>query len=127
MSNYPPGVTGNEYEIAGGDETEEYWECESMVTAVTVNMPMIQEMADDGLTIYNRLKEYNYDSYQALIDQKLKSLRNKIHSLIHSNDAIEVDCGFAGYVLMESYRGKKWWSCPDCLMEHEVEIDDWRD
>ena len=23
MSNYPPGVTGNEYEIAGGEETED--------------------------------------------------------------------------------------------------------
>ena len=127
MSNYPPGVTGNEYEIAGGNQSEEYWECESMVSGITVNMNLLQEMADDGLTIYNRLKEYNYDSYQALVDQKLKSLRNKIHSLIHSDDVTDGDCGFAGYVLMESYKDKKWWSCPNCGTEHEIEIYDHRD
>jgi hypothetical protein len=120
MSNYPPGVTGNEYEIAGGEETEEYWECESMTSSITISMNMLQEMADDGLTIYNRLKEHNYTSYQALIDQKLKSLRDKIHGYIHSDDVIDGDCGFAGYVLKESYRNKQWWSCPNCGTEHEV-------
>jgi hypothetical protein len=123
MSNYPPGVTGNEYEIAGGEETEEYWECESMTSSITISMNMLQEMADDGLTIYNRLKEHNYTSYQALIDQKLKSLRDKIHGYIHSDDVIDGDCGFAGYVLKESYRNKQWWSCPNCGTEHEVELD----
>jgi hypothetical protein len=127
MSNYPPGVTGNEYEIAGGMETEEYWECESAVSGITISMNLLQEMADDGLTIYNRLKEHNYASYQALIDQKLKSLRDKIHGFIHSDDVTDGDCGFAGYVLMESYKDKKWWSCPNCGTEHEIEIYDHRD
>lgn len=123
MSNYPPGVTGNEYEIAGGEESEVYWECESMTSGITISMHMLEEMADDGLTIHNRLKEHNYTSYQALIDQKLKSLRDKIHGYIHSDDVIDGDCGFAGYVLMESYKNKTWWSCPNCGTEHEIEMD----
>jgi len=43
-----------------GTETEEYWECEGMVSGITITMNLLQEMADDGLTIYNRLKEHNY-------------------------------------------------------------------
>ena len=127
MSNYPPGVTGNEYEIAGGNESEEYWECESMVKAVVVNMPMIQEMSEDIFTVFTKLREHSYTSYQALVDQKVKSIKRTLENLTHSDDAIEVDCGFYGNVLMESYKNKKWWSCPNCKKEHEIEIYDYRD
>jgi hypothetical protein len=123
MNNYPPGVTGDEYEIAGASETEEYWECESMVTAVIVNMPMIKEMSEDIFTVFTSLRDHSYTSYQALVDQKVKNIKRTLEDLTHSNDAIEVDCGFHGYVLMQSYKNKKWWSCPSCQEEHETEID----
>ena len=53
MSNYPPGVTGDEYAIAGGTETEEYWECENMVSGITITMNLLQEMADDAKNVNN--------------------------------------------------------------------------
>ena len=123
MNNYPPGVTGDEYEIAGGVETEEYGECEGMVTAINVSMPTIQDMSEDIFTVFTKLREYNYTSYQALVDQKVKSIKRTLEDLTHSNEAAEVDCGFYGNVLMESYKNKKWWSCPNCRADHEIEID----
>ena len=123
MNNYPPGVTGDEYEIAGGVETEEYWECEGMVTAINVSMPTIQDMSEDIFTVFTKLREYNYTSYQALVDQKVKSIKRTLEDLTHSNEVAEVDCGFYGNVLMESYKNKKWWSCPNCRADHEIEID----
>jgi hypothetical protein len=123
MNNYPPGVTGDEYEIAGGVETEEYWECEGMVTAVIVNMPMIREMSEDIFTVFTSLRDHNYTSYKAWVDQKVKNIKRTLEDLTHSDDVIEVDCGFHGTVLMESYKNKKLWSCPNCGADHEIEID----
>jgi hypothetical protein len=127
MNNYPPGVTGAEYEIAGGIETEEYWQCESTVKAITISMPTILDMSEDIFTVFTQLRDHNYISYRALVDQKVRNIKRKLEDLTHSDDAIEVDCGFYGTVLMESYKNKKWWSCPNCRKEHEIETDYYRD
>ena len=123
MSNYPPGVTGNEYEIAGGEETEEYWQCEGMVSAITVSMPTIQDMSEQIFTVFTKLREHSYTSYQELVNQNVRSIKRTLEDLIHSDEVVEVDCGFNGTVLMERYKNKKWWSCPNCRTEHEIELD----
>lgn len=68
MSNYPPGVTGNEYEISG--------------------------------------PTYEEDEKRTCSDK---------------------DCGFSDEVIVQGYESEKWWTCPDCGLEHIEEIEENRE
>jgi len=80
-------------------------------------------MSEQIFTVFNKLKEHSYTSYQELVNQNVRSIKRTLEDLIHSDEATEIDCGFNGNVLMERYKNKKWWSCPNCRAEHEIELD----
>jgi hypothetical protein len=109
MSNYPPGVTGNEYAISGPEfERDEYRECPtSNVTIRTV--PKQTEV---------RIK--------AAIDQLRNNPRSQSQVIMHLQFAlsdiedVEIDeCPFAGDVTVQGYDGIMSWECPVCRVDHE--------
>ena len=56
MSNYPDGVTGNEYEIAGGNGFEEHFDCSATVEHVLLTKREIYYLSDYALSLFNEYK-----------------------------------------------------------------------
>jgi hypothetical protein len=122
MSNYPPGVTGNEYEIAGGNEFEEHFDCSAEVEYVLVTRKQLYSLSDHALTLYNDFKNNGAIS-EYLINTRLKKLMHEINGHYHSDELVVKDCDFSGVVLKEEYRGTVCFECPEC--ETTYEKDRW--
>lgn len=120
MSNYPPGVTGNEYEIAGGYEFEEHFDCSGEVECVVLTRKQIYDLSDHALTLYN---EYNKYGTIHSINTHLKQLMHELNGYYHSDELVVKDCDFSGVVLKEEYRGMIYFECPKC--ETKYEKDKW--
>jgi hypothetical protein len=108
-SNYPPGVTGNEYAIAGPDnqyEEElicgakdvEYFTLSS--TAVKWINSLIAEVGKEQLT-----------------KQRIVSRLQAVDAEI---EKVEGDCPFAGAATVTEYRRERWWTCPLCRTEQAM-------
>lgn len=114
MSNYPPGVTGNEYEIAGPDyERDEEREC---------------TMQDAVIRVVNH---ESYDVYVAQIERMLvtdetpdpAALLRYLQGVKDSVMKLDVEyCPFEGYVTVQGYGGMEWWDCPVCGHRHEEDM-----
>jgi len=122
MSNYPPGVTGNEYEIAGGNEFEEHFDCEAEIEYVMVTRKQLYNLSDHALTLYNEFKN-NGTISEYLINTRLKKLMHELNGYYHSDEIVEKTCNFSGEILKEEYRGTVMFECPDC--ETSYEKDRW--
>lgn len=120
MSNYPPGVTGNEYEIAGGDEFEEHFDCSAEMECVALTRKQIYNLSDHALTLYNEYKKYGAIHS---INAHLKQLMHELNGYYDSDDLIVKNCDFSGVVLKEEYRGTVYFECPKC--ETTYEKDRW--
>ena len=122
MSNYPPGVTGNEYEIAGGNEFEEHFDCSAEMECVMLTRRQIYSLSDHALTLYNEFKrEGTIGEYS--INTRLKKLMHELNGYYHSDELVVKDCDFSGVVLKEEYRGTVCFECPKC--EKTYEKDRW--
>lgn len=109
MSNYPPGVTGNEYEIAGPD-----WEGEVEVScdAQNVQLYVLSGEADTALTLMTRLR-VDDPVGAATLPRLVQTVRNGL---------IEVpldECPFEGEVYGWAFHGVLTWVCPLCQTEHQ--------
>jgi hypothetical protein len=122
MSNYPPGVTGNEYEIAGGNEFEEHFDCSAEIEYVIVTRKQLYNLSDHALTLYNEFKN-NGTISEYLINTRLKKLMHELNGYYHSDELVVKDCDFSGVVLKEEYRGTVCFECPKC--ETTYEKDRW--
>lgn len=96
MSNYPPGVTGNEYPIAGGQVHNESVTC----TADTEYIP--------AHLVKQAIEDCSPARLQAVIDEI---------------DGIEAECNFEGEVEVDWYQGVGTWTCPRCGNENTIEDD----
>jgi hypothetical protein len=122
MSNYPPGVTGNEYEIAGGNEFEEHFDCSAEIEYVTLTRKQLYKLSDYALTLFNEFKrEGSISEYS--IETRLKKLMHELNEYYHSDELVVKDCDFSGVVLKEEYRGTVCFECPKC--ETAYEKDRW--
>lgn len=124
MSNYPPGVSGNEYEIAGPDnEWEEEFECSNeKFEYVRISPHSFKWASDLGKKIHTTSgkQEVMDNLYHYL------SILNVCFSLSEmSSDVVTEKCNFSGVVLKQSYRSLVWWSCPVCAKEYEEELEDY--
>ena len=104
MSAYPPGVTGNEPEIAGYPTSECFRECQADVPTFT-----------------------RYSVYEVVNSVDLSDpsrARDRLHAAI---DALPTDedgvCSFEGLVEVEHAGDVEFWTCPNCGEEHESELD----
>lgn len=97
---YPPGVTGNEPEIAGYPETSEDVECaEDDVIFLTAHQ-VHEILAEQGE--WAVAEAVGYPSIQVK----------------------QEECGYAGTVDGQVVDGVFVWDCPRCGAEQEMELDD---
>jgi hypothetical protein len=124
MSNYPPGVTGNEFEISGPDrEWEEEFQCENdEFEYVMISPETFEFMSELG----NR--KYRTDTFE-LVKKNVYHYVSMIDAMFNSSSIttqVQVaKCGFVGDVLKQSYRDETWWECPHCGKHYEERITDY--
>jgi len=114
--SYPPGVTGNEYEIAGPD-----WEgtlevtCPNEEARLEVVSKDVAEILDEYRTA---LLAENGDE----VFRQLRALKNQIAYEVRGT--VTAPCPFVGEVDAAAFRGQTWWTCPVCGAENEEEAED---
>lgn len=102
-SNYPPGVTGNEPEIAGYPEREAERECGA--TAAFVPREQLIALRSLDRTVST-------------------AIRQQVRRVLAWADEYEQehDCAYSGPVtLFDAGLGVATWTCPACGAEHEEE------
>lgn len=113
-SNLPPGVTGNEYEIAGPDfERDEYRECPMEGTTVRTISGYGMNRLDEAIAMLSA-----GGANLVVVLAHLRSARADI-------DTIDIDgeCPFGGDVTVAGYGGVVSWECPACRTIHEDEME----
>lgn len=115
LSNYPPGVTGNELEIAGPD-----WEGEIEVTCGErdVSLQCMENGDIDNIKRIASVKGAQGSGKTRDADVIQQSLRRALSRLIDVTLAV---CPFEGEVAAWRYRRVLHWQCPLCGTEHERE------
>lgn len=115
LSNYPPGVTGRELEIAGPD-----WEGEIEATCGTENVELQVLCKDDIATLkiiagatgaQGSGKRRDAD----VIQQAMRRAFSRMETITLPT------CTFEGEVFAWGYQGITHWACPVCGTEHERE------
>lgn len=127
MSNYPPGVTGNEWQIAGQDEFELEVTCHRPTVDVCYAAPVRQAVLDVWGWLWlvkshvtnpdgdrNAVAQYTLTAYAALEDlfKLLPDITFELKRL----------CGFEGTVTAWGDRFVATWECPRCGLENEEEF-----
>lgn len=126
MSNYPPGVTGREYAIAGPDwEGTIEKECQADGTSFLV---LGKVEADDFERIAVQLDMLHRRLYCEPGDhvalEELEMLRRYVQNVKRGiYEAQDEVCPFAGEVDAETYQGALSWTCPLCGTEHTEDLD----
>jgi len=95
LSNYPDGVTGNEWQIAGPKELTVVRECKGIEARV-------------------------YPAY--LVDEVLRHYPYDSNSLTGTSVEMDYDCTFSGQVDAEIYDYELFWTCPTCGFEN---VEQW--
>lgn len=121
MSNYPPGVTGREFEIAGPDyEEDRHLACEAEGVAVAV--------VDAGARVaLKQSTEYVANALAALdsgdAETAARWLRNASARLpMAVAEVVDIGvCPFEGDVTVAGYHGEETWTCPLCETEHTTD------
>lgn len=126
MSNYPPGVSGNEIQIAGPDnEWEEEFECTNEQMEYVMIPPFVHnfcsELGKKKLRIEGQEDlQKNWYHYASMIDA--------MFNLSDMTTEVQVSsCGYIGNVIKHSYNSEIWWECPKCGKAYEDEYDNYRD
>jgi len=116
MSNYPPGVTGNEPQIAGYPEFDQNVDCQA-----------------EGVTVVTMSPEA-YKRAAALVDEVMRSARQgllvpsgtafRLQNEIADGEEVDlVSCPFEGDVTSWVDQGIVFWECPLCRTVHEADWD----
>lgn len=126
MSNYPDGVTGNEYEISGPTyEAEEEKECPNQqcvyvpvemvraYVATAVEHLVVAELGAKPLTML------------PTVDQ-IRKAKKDLNDLIMELPGAEVEfpCEWSGDVDVQGFHYQKWWTCPRCGVEHTEDFEE---
>ena len=125
MSNYPPGVTGREFQIAGYDDEEDsYRECMSAGTISVFTRDARDEITRIKGLLLRIATGDKPESFAAILAANLEYL------LAHRIGHVDVErCPFAGEVSIGWYSGVGNWECPLCRREHREDApepdDNW--
>ena len=118
MSNLPPGVTGNEVEIAGAREFDDTRECTAEGVSLMTITPYGKKQIEDAIMT---LVKWRSGDETAKIAPAEFILRNALADI--EDVDIEVQCPFMGDVTLQYANGVTTWQCPVCRTEHEEEMD----
>jgi hypothetical protein len=117
VSNYPPGVTGNEPQIAGYPEGARVMTCSKYFDGAKI-APV--HLGDELLAIQLLIQEGKTDAAVAAVTRLTRDA-------LDMPEAEETECGFEGEADCMFGEGMIWWTCPRCDQENETEMDDERD
>lgn len=125
MSNYPPGVTGNEYAIAGPDaEFDLDVTCADDGDGGAVSISVVDATARSAL---KNLQTFLVKALEAFDSGDADAARRwvaqaKGQAFMAGHDDVELErCPFVGTVTVQAFHGEMWWDCPLCGMEHRSE------
>lgn len=123
---YPPGVTGNEWQIAGTPETSEHVEC----TAEIVVAPtyLVTEAMEDLNKLVLRLRGMilaDAPADKKLLEKHTLGIEIRLLKLKEELDTgMEAECNFEGDVDGQIRGGDLFvWTCPRCGTENEKDVD----
>ena len=123
-SNYPPGVSGHEYAIAGPDyEQDEERTCgaeDVEFTTLSAADGKRLDVATDAVRKLALLRSPTPD------DHELAMEAYRALSAIYSDreDVTLPTCPFNGTVTVNGSGDERWWTCPLCHTSHEyIEVD----
>ena len=111
MSNYPPGVTGNELEIAGPD-----WEGETERACTSRGEVELEVLSCEDLATLRRWAARDITETITTYD-----LRRLVGGIITT---LLPKCDWEGEVEAWSYGGTLHWTCPLCGYEQEEDQND---
>lgn len=128
MSNYPPGVTGNEWQIAGGVDVTLQVTCGTVGFDV-LPQPMVDEMVG---TVREYLKTprtlrslsgrpgtWRTETPDEQIARVLAYLETAVVEVEKARVNVAEECKFEGEVDAEVFDLTACWTCPWCGAEHE--------
>lgn len=118
----PPGVTGNEFPIAGPDrEFDDHRECTSQGFPVkTITDYGVKQIETAIESLRNRDQS---DSVLSAINVNAAIARLRdAQSDIRDTD-VDGECPFEGDVTIMQYNGIESWECPVCRVVHETEVE----
>ena len=131
LSNYPPGVTGREPEIAGPlSEREEWRECDA--TASLLIVPVDVDLASIARDLYQAEKDRiewvsigdgplatartdNLTGYVAAVEDAVVRLNKSVRLLYEAED---ITCPFGGEVDVAHHHDGSTWTCPVCRTDY---------
>lgn len=126
MSNYPPGVTGHEPQIAGYNSHDVSVECLSedvsgVPTALVMSLlaDIAQALTAPGGLYLDRPDHLVRDDV-ARARQRIENARDALKAA----DGEHVECGFEGDVEAVIEYGTLYWTCPWCGTAHEDNIEE---
>lgn len=115
MSNYPPGVSGNEMAIAGPDEMVLRVECEQEDVMVRPMPPVLWEAIKDA--VERRLASPDAEG-------PVRSL-SRLVAEFEALPQILATCKFEGEVDVQIAGVDVYWDCPACETKHTDDVDDY--
>jgi hypothetical protein len=122
-SNYPPGVTGREYQIAGPDyERTVKRACRASDVEITLPNDDVPGLAHLALGILDGkiLIRRGADPVA-----RAKTRLQEIISAYENGSKIDVaECPFDGEVDVQGFQGVETWTCPLCGTDHEDDIEE---
>lgn len=126
MSNYPPGVSGNEWQIVGPDTINVSRDCEATEAAVTPAVPLGEELWRLATNLHKALRQGPVDSEVA---RYVREAASDLFTLRMSvlKDAFEAPlptpCPGTYEGPVELYDHSYEWACPKCGKEHSEVYD----
>lgn len=129
MSNLPPGVTGNEWQIAGAEcEWDEVVECNqpgiSVRTISKYGESLLTDAIERLVTAQRSLGDGELGA--TIAGTNITLATGRIRSALSEIELAETEtpCPFVGPVTIQRYGGMDQWECPLCRHQHEIEVED---
>lgn len=134
----PPGVTGNEYQIAGPDwEGDIEVQCDgdgfNTMTVTGYHESNLLAALDRIRKVHEEVRNlpYNDDERLERVDviEALRGLYavtafiNNAQGDVMDTGEVDKPCPFEGTVTAEIYQGMRTWVCPLCRRTHEDEVE----
>lgn len=128
--NYPPGVSGNEPQIAGYDEAVMTMTC-SEVGLCLYPKTLVDDLLDEVsqvFTVPRTVRSEGQRGWRPENDaERLVRAQNRLLKVREELDtAVRYDedamCGFSGQVDVQINRTVVTWTCPWCGAEHEDDL-----
>jgi hypothetical protein len=126
MTDYPPGVSGNEPEIVGWQEHVEYVSCNLISDLVVVPAEIAEEIAATARQVERSTRIVAVDDLSGVDARRRVRVRDQqlvdLAAAVAAFPTTYASCPFVGDRIVRSAPGLvSYWTCPICSTVHEWE------